>query len=109
MYEKMDTHTHYWVIVPVQQLVLSIALAVVRMTEDCIQTEVEAITLSIQLVSGHARQTIEIRLVHCQQWRRQFSDKVILLVALTQHRFTHLLEPTISLRPLSTKMVPSVF
>jgi len=73
------------------------------MTQDGFQSEVEAITFSVQLVSGHPRQAIEVRLIHRQQRRRQLADKVILLLRLAQHKFTTVL-PVI-FRLLLTKKV----
>ena len=78
------TLTHCRVVVPVQQLVLAVALAVVWVTENCVECVVEAVTFGVQLISGHAGQSVEIRLIECEQWRCQLTHKVILLTRLAQ-------------------------
>jgi len=80
----IHTQTQPRVIVPVQQLELSIEQTVGWVTEDCVECKVETITFCVQLVSGHSGQSIQIRLIHRQQWRRQFTDEVIFLVLLAQ-------------------------
>jgi len=62
---------------PEQQLVLSVALTVAWVTENGIQCEIETVSFSVQLISCHISQATEICLIHCQQRRRQLSNKVV--------------------------------
>jgi len=82
---QQQTRTHCRVVVPVQQLILSVAFAVGWVTEYCVECEVETISFRVQLVSRHTRQSEVIRLVHRQQRSCQFSNKVILFLQLAQY------------------------
>jgi len=81
-YQYIRERTHLRIIVPVQQLVLSIAQSVVAVAEDRFQSEVETVSFSVQLISRHPGQAEVKRLVHCQQRRCQFTHKVVLLTCL---------------------------
>jgi len=78
------SHTHCWVVVPVQHLVLPVAFAVVRVTQNCVECKIETVTFCVQLISRHAGQSKPICLVQRQQWCRQFADKVVFLIRLTR-------------------------